>query len=157
MAKLTKAPEEIQNVVQEISSELGLDVLGVDFEALYTDKQKEAAVVKKASQVAEYFSNRSDLVLVMLNEKLFESGVEEKTKYLWLRMAMDVVSYDTEKDRLIIGCPMISIPVGFYEKFKGAAVDACLLAHYTMKQIADKEKEEKARNKENKGRGRKNN
>ena len=144
MGKLKKAPEEVQTIVDEISSELGLETYNVDFEAVYVENQKEAAIVKKASTVAEYLAKRDDLVLVMLNEKLFESDVEDKIKYLWLRMAIDTVSYDPEKDKVKIGCPMLAIPVGFYEKLKGAAIDAALLAHYTLKQIEDQEKQKKA-------------
>ena len=144
MGKLTKAPEEVQELIREISSELRLEMYGVDFEAVYVEGQKDAVVIKKASKVAEYLTNRDDLVLVMLNEKLFEADVESKVKYMWLRMAIDTVSYDTERDRLVIGCPMINIPVGFYEKYKTAAVESALLAHYTLKQIEDQEKQRKA-------------
>ena len=61
---------------------------------------------------------------------------------MWLRMEMDKVSYDTEKDKIVIGCPQITVPVGFYEKFKGAAVDSALLGQYTIAQIEEKKKEE---------------
>ena len=41
-----------------------------------------------------------------------------------------------------IGCPQITVPVGFYEKYKEAAVDSALLGQYTIAQIEDKKREE---------------
>ena len=43
---------------------------------------------------------------------------------------------------MIIGCPQITVPVGFYEKYKGAAVESALLGQYTIAQIEEKKKEE---------------
>ena len=57
-------------------------------------------------------------------------------------MEMEKVSYDTEKDKMIIGCPQITVPIGFYEKYKNAAVDSALLGQYTIAQIEEKKKEE---------------
>lgn len=142
MAKFYKADDDIQEMVEKISSELGLDVLGVDFEALCVERGKEAVSVKRASAVTEYFSKREDLVLVIYNGPMFDL-IEEQDKYLWLRMAMDNVSVDTEKDKIIIGAPSFTIPVGFYEKYKDEAIRAALLQHYTLKQIEDKKKAEK--------------
>ena len=64
MAKFTKASEEIQEIVNEVSNELGFAHLGVDFEALSVEKAKDVVTVSKASKITEYLSNREDLVLV---------------------------------------------------------------------------------------------
>ena len=63
---------------------------------------------------------------------------------MWLRMEMEKIQYDTEKDKMIIGCPQITVPIGFYEKYKEAAVDTALLGQYTIAQIEEKKKEEAA-------------
>jgi hypothetical protein len=57
---------------------------------------------------------------------------------------MEQIAYDSEKEKIVIGCPKIEVPVGMYEKFKGAAVDSALLAQYTLAQIAEKKEQEKA-------------
>lgn len=143
MAKLMKASEEISNMVVEISNELGLAQMGVDFEVLNTAKAKEVVTITKANKVAEILTNRDDLIVVIVYEAAFDR-VDEKTRYMWLRMAMDTISFDYEKDKIILTAPTITVPVGFYEKYKNVAVDNALLAKYTISQIEDEEKQRKA-------------
>lgn len=145
MAKYSKCEEDVQEMVRNIASELGLEQF-MDFEALYVPKAKEVVTVSKASAIAEYLSSREDLILVFIYAEAFDL-VDDKTKDMWLRMALDQISFDSEKDKIIIGCPMISVPVGFYTKYQKSAVDAALLGQLTIQQIEDKKREEKERQK----------
>lgn len=142
MAKFSQASEDIVKIVDEVAEELGLNHF-LDFETLCVAKAKDVVSVSKASSVVEYLSKRDDLILVFVYEKAFDL-VEEKDKYMWIRLALEQVSYDTEKDKVNIGCPSITVPVGCYEKYKNVAVESALLAQYTISQIKDKEAEEKA-------------
>ena len=101
MAKYSKVSEEIENLVIEISNEIGLINYGIDFQPLCVNKAKEVCKIVKANELAEYASNREDLVFILCYEDAFDL-VDEKTKYMWLRMEMDKVSYDTEKDKIVI-------------------------------------------------------
>ena len=163
MAKFFKADESIVKLVDEIANEIGLAQF-VDFETLDVVNLKEVVKIVKANEYAEYLSGREDLILVLVNGEAFdllpdgpdENGVDNK--YMWLRLAMEQIAYDSEKEKIVIGCPKIEVPVGMYEKFKGAAVDSALLAQYTLAQIAEKkeqEKAERAAQKKEKGRKRK--
>jgi hypothetical protein len=156
MAKYTQASETIDRLINEISNDLGLIHYGVDFQPLCVNKAKEVCKIVKANELAEYASERENLVFVVCYEDAFDL-VDEKTKYMWLRTEMDKVSYDTEKDKMVIGCPQITIPVGIYEKFKGAAVDSALLGQYTIAQIEEKKKEEAEQRKALKTKGKKKN
>lgn len=149
-SKYSEASEQIEKLVNDIANELNLINFGVDFQPLCVTKAKEVCKVVKANELAEYASKREDLVFVICHEEAFDM-VDEKTQYMWLRTEMDKVSYDVEKDKLVIGCPQISIPVGMYEKYKGAVVDAALLGQYTIAQIEDKRKEEKQKKTTKKG------
>jgi len=142
MAKFTKASEDIEAIVNDVAQEIGLTNF-MEFEALHMPKAKDVVTVTKASALAEYLSKREDLVLVIVREDAFDL-VDEDTKKLWIRMAMDSVSYDSEKDRITIGVPSITIPVGFYERYKEKAIESALLARYTLSQIEDAEKQRKA-------------
>ena len=150
MAKFFKADESIVKIVDEIANELGLAQYGIDFETLDVVNLKEVVKIVKANEYAEYLSGREDLILVLVNGEAFDllpdgpddNGVDNK--YMWLRLAMDQISYDGEKEKIIIGCPTLAIPVGCYEKYKGAAVDAALLAQYTLAQMAEKKAQERA-------------
>ena len=152
MAKYSQASENIENLVIDISHELGLINYGVDFQPLCVNKAKEVCKIVKANELAEYASNREDLVFVLCYEDAFDL-VDEKTQYMWLRMEMEKVAYDTEKDKMVLGCPQITVPVGVYEKYKEVAVDAALLGQYTLAQIKEKEKEEAAQRKALKTKG----
>ena len=149
MAKFFKADESIVKLVDEISHELGLENY-VDFEVLDTPNLKEVVKVVRANEVAEYLSARENVVLVICNGEAFDllpDGPDENgldNKYMWLRLAMDQIAYDDEKDKIVIGCPTLTIPVGCYEKYKGAAVDSALLAQYTLAQMAEKKAQERA-------------
>lgn len=140
-SKYSEASETIEKLVNDIANELNLINFGVDFQPLCVNKAKEVCKLVRANELAEYASKRDDLVFVICYEDAFDQ-VDEQTQYMWLRTEMDKVSYDTEKDKLVIGCPSITIPVGMYEKYKGAVVDAALLGQYTIAQIEEKKKEE---------------
>jgi hypothetical protein len=144
MGKYSEASKEIEEIVLEISSELGLAQMGIDFQALNVKKSKEVCKVVKANEFAEYVSKRSDLIFVICYEDAFDL-VDEKTKYMWIRMAMENVSYDSEKDKINIGGPQIIIPLGFAEKYGNLAIDSAKLGLYTIAQISEKKKEEAER------------
>ena len=154
MAKYCRCEDEIQELVHEIAGELGLEQF-MDFEALYVPKAKEVVTVSRASAISEYLSNRSDLIVLFLYGEAFDL-VDEKTKYMWIRMAMEQISFDSEKDKIIIGTPTITVPVGFYNKYQKVAVDMALLGQLTIQQIEDKKRQEKEQKKAEKASKKKN-
>jgi hypothetical protein len=153
MAKYSIAPDDIQKIVMDVAQENGLAQIGIDFQAFVTTKGKDVVKVVKANECAEIVSNRTDLVFVLIRQDVFDA-VDEKSQYLWIRMALSTVDYDGEKEKILIGCPMLSVPIKFYEQYGETAVDAALLQNYTLEQVIEKEKEAKAAAKaEKKGRG----
>lgn len=150
MAKFFKADESIVKLVDKIANELALSQNGIDFEVLDVVNLKEVVKIVKANEYAEYLSNRESLVLVLINQEAFdllpegqdENGVDNR--YMWLRLAMDQISYDSEKDKINIGCPTLTIPVGCWEKYGKVTVDSALLAQYTLAQMAERRAEERA-------------
>lgn len=147
MAKFSKVDENIQKLIDDINSEIGLDRYAVEFEGICPSREmKEAVKIVKANEYTEYKTGKEDLLFVLVNEPLFES-VDEQTQYLWLRMAMDTWYYDTEKDKLLQSKDSFTIPVGMYEKFKDVAVNAALLQFHSIKQLKEKRKQEAAEKK----------
>ena len=155
MGKYSDASEEINELVNDISNELGLFHYGVDFQAICVNKSKDVCKVIRANELAEYASQRNDLVFVICYEDAFDL-VDNNTKYMWLRMAMETVSYDNEKGKINIGTPMITVPLGFAEKHGIEAIDAAKLGLYTIAQIAEKKKEEAAQKRAERASKRKN-
>ena len=150
MAKFFKADESIVKLVDQIADELGLAQYGIDFETLDVVNLKEVVKIVKANEYAEYLSGREDLILVLVNGEAFdllpETAPEGEidNRYMWLRLAMDQISYDSEKEKINIGTPSITVPIGVYEKYKNAAVDSALLAQYTLAQMAERKAQERA-------------
>lgn len=142
MGKYSEVSEELDKMVIDISNELGLAQYGIDFEPLCVKKSKDVCKVVKANELAEYATKREDLVFVICYEDAFDI-VDDKTKYMWLRMAMETVSYDFEKDKINIGGPIISVPLNFAEKYGNQAIDAAKLGLYSIAQLEEKNKKTK--------------
>ena len=150
MAKFFKADESIVRLVDEISNELGLGQDGIDFEVLDVVNLKQVVKIVKANEYAEYLSDRENLILVLVNGEAFdllpdgpdENGIDNK--YMWLRLAMDEIAYDSEKEKIIIGAPKLDVTIGCYEKYGKASIESALLAHYTLAQMAEKKAQERA-------------
>ena len=134
MAKYSEASESIENLVVEISNELGLINYGVDFQPLCVKKAKEVCKLVKANELVEYASNRDDLVFVLCYEDAFDQ-VDEKTQYMWLRMEMEKVSYDTEKDEYYKAC-------GFEHIFNYLVLGKIFISHYELKYRGTQEEKE---------------
>lgn len=146
MAKLTMASPDIEKLVQDVATEMGLTQMGVEFQALNTKKAKEVVKVQKASEVTEILSNKETLIVVIVYEEAFDR-VEEKERWMWIRQALDVVSYDSEKDKVSLTTPMVSVPLGFYQTYGNVALQNAELALLTIQQINDEERERKEQEK----------
>jgi hypothetical protein len=147
MAKFTPASEEYQDLVNSVASEMGLKQDGIEFQAFNVKKSKKEVVkIKRASEIEEILGGTEDTIIVILFEEAFDR-VDSTMRREWIRMALEPISYDSEKCKINIGCPMVTVPVGYYEKFKDIAINAALLQQYTLAQIEDERKEEEARRK----------
>lgn len=151
MAKLKIASPDIQKLVQDVVTEAGLSNI-IKFQALSVPKSKEVVKVKKASSDAEALSDKE--VIVIVYEEAFDR-VTESEQLEWLRREISKVSYDVEKDKVVIGCPILSVPLYHYQKFGEKALQSAELALMVVQQIEDEEKLRKAAAKEAKANKRK--
>lgn len=160
--KFTKATEETNEMVTKISQDLGLEGYGVEFEAIYVKKAKEVCKVVKANDYTKYKAEKEDLVFVVCYEDFFE-GIDsmghayasEDDKFKALRLAMEQVSFDPEKEKLIIGCNSVLLPVGYCIN-NDDAVRSALYNATIMAKIQKDKKEEEDRRKGLKKKGKKN-
>ena len=160
--KYTKATEETIEMVTKISQDLGLEGYGVKFEPVYVKKAKEVCKVVKANDFTKYKAKEEDLVFVVCYEDFFE-GIDsmghayasEDDKFKALRIAMEQVSFDPEKEKLIIGCNSVLLPVGYCinndEAVKSALYNATIMAKIQKdkKEEEDKRKALKTKGKNN--------
>lgn len=147
--KYSQATNETIEMVNEISSKLGLDIYGVKFEPVYVKKAKEVCKVVKANDFTKYKAKEEDLVFVVCYEDFFE-GIDsmghayasEEDKFKALRLAMEQVSFDPEKEKLIIGCNSVVLPVGYCINNDDAVKSALYNATIMAKIQQDKKEEE---------------
>ena len=158
MGKFIEATDDIVSIVNDISNELGFEAYGLDVQPLCVTKASEVCKVVKANDLAEYASKRDNLIFVLCYEAAFNGRdrngspfVDDATKYMWIRNAMESISYDSEKGKLSLKCPTLQIPLSFYEKYKETGVNSARLGLYVMSQIADLKKEEAEEKKNKKG------
>ena len=69
-----------------------------------------------------------------------------------VRMAMEQIAFDSEKDKITIGCPMISLPMSFYDRYHEDAVKTAILGQLSIAQWEDEKKKEKEQKKQGKKR-----
>lgn len=160
-SKFSPASEEVSKIVDEIANELGLMNWGIDFQPLYVERAKTPCSVVRANKLAEYASNRDDLVFVLCNKEVFEGTdkaghplCNEQQMYMWIRNEMEKIVYDTERDSFSLNGPSITIPLSFLENMdKMLVVNSSILGLQVMAQLEEIRKEraaeEKARKKEN--------
>ena len=140
--------EELVKLVDKIAEDLDLATY-VDFQVLGTERGKEVVKVVKANDITESITEREDLVAVVIREDAFRL-VDDKTKEMWLRLEMDKVSYDSEKDKVTIGAQCVTVPIGMAEKYGDEAINAAKLGVYTLNQIEDERKSRKQSKKKGK-------
>lgn len=143
MAKLTKASPDIEKLVQDISEEVISSHLGaVEFKVFCTKKAKEIVKISKASALHEADIERENVINVVVYEEAFDRA-DAETQRMWIRMALDPIFYDSEKDKTTIDCPKIIVPLGFYQKHGDEACKSAEFAIHTIQQIEDEEKQRK--------------
>ena len=135
-----------------MANSAGLTSLGITVEAVRVKKCKTYGEVVKGNDLVTLFTGDPDIVCVALYEDLFidpktgESRVDEGTEQYWIDSLLSQISYDNEKEKVVITKPELNVSRSMYEKYKNIAVQKEELAYLTLQQMADqkrKEKEEK--------------
>lgn len=145
MAKFGKASEETQDLVDRIASETGL-VQFMDIETVSVPKSKKVIDIKRCPPLGEHVAGKRDVVCIIVYEKAFER-LDSEQQELLMRDAFNMIYFDSEKDRIVIGCPQIVVSCSGRAKWGERLVNTAETAVYVMQQILDEEKEEKERKK----------
>ena len=135
---LETASQDIIDSVQSIAIELDLDKY-VEF-LVFNNKKKSKEIVKiqRANEVAEYASNKDSLICLFVKENAYYRG-DEQNRYLWLRQAMEKITYDFENDKVALNAPMLSIPLNCYHKYGENALKNAELGIMVLQQVEQEE------------------
>ena len=142
MAKFFELSEENKEVFDTIWDNTGM-VHYVDLKLLGVSKAREVVKVQKTNPQAEYLGKCPDSIICTVYEEAFDR-LDEKGKKLLAEDALSIVSYDSEKDKIIVGAPQIVVTVGGRAKYGEELINVAESAVLAIQQIAEEEAERKA-------------
>lgn len=141
--------EDLEAKVKQRAVELGLKSMGITVEAVRIKKSKTYGEVVKGNDLVTLFTNDPDLVCVALYEELFDK-VDEQTQDYWIESLLSQVSYDNEKEKVVITKPNLNISMGMYNKYGNVAIQKEELSILTIEQIEEEKREKKKAKKKKK-------
>lgn len=142
--------EGLEQKVKDIAASLGIKDWGISVEAIRLKKSRNSiGEIVKANDLVKLFLADDYLVVVALYEDAFDL-VDDATQNMWIESLLTQVSYDSEKDKVIITKPEIQIPLPLLHKYKDIAAQKMELAYHTIQQIEEKKREEKENKKKKK-------
>lgn len=145
MAQFSNLSEENAELIQKISEELGLYNY-VRIEGIGKVKDKQLIKVQLDNPVTKWKTNKPDTVNIFIYEHAFDM-LEDKQKEILIRDAFNQIHFDTEKDKITIGCPHIEVSIDGRAKWGEELLNAAEAGVHAIIQIEEEEKEEKERQK----------
>ena len=142
MAKLFDSSEYVVEMARNEFSECGLESYGMFLKVISTSKAKDIVTVTKASAMTEYVSKQEDMIIVTVYEKAFER-LDEPVQKLFIEAAFSCISYDSEKDRVLIDKSQAAMIHRMRHKYGNEVLDKLELNELVVAQIEDEEKAEK--------------
>lgn len=142
MGKIFETDENIVKMVEQEFGKTGLETYGLNLRVMSVSSQRDIIKVSKASASTEFMMKKDDIIQVFVYERAFNCLDDESANML-LEMAFSSVSYDTSKDKVSIESNPFVPLFGMRKKY-GDKIDNILESSYILiKQIAEKEKEDK--------------
>lgn len=151
MGKFSRDLDELlEKKVKTLAREMHITDWGINVEAIRLKKsKKEVGTVLKANDLVTLFTGDESLVAVALYEEAL-NRMDSQNQDLVIRSLLSQISYDADKDKIVITKPELQISLGMYRQFGDIAVKSAELQLLTLAQIADEEKEKKANAKKKK-------
>ena len=146
MSKFGTVSDETQELIEKIATEINI-IDWMDIKSVSTPKSKKLIEIKRCPPLGEYVAGKRDVVCVIVYERAFDMLSKEQQEIL-MRDAFNGVAYDSEKDKIVIGCPQINVSCGGYLKWGDKVISAAVNAVGVIQQIIEDEKEEKERAKQ---------
>lgn len=142
--------ESLEKKVKTLAREMHITDWGINVEAIRLKKsKKEVGTVLKANDLVTLFTGDESLVAVALYEEAL-NRMDSQNQDLVIRSLLSQISYDADKDKIVITKPELQISLGMYRQFGDIAVKSAELQLLTLAQIVDEEKEKKANAKKKK-------
>lgn len=134
--------EKYEKKIREMVSSTGLRENGVTIEPIRLNSKKSFGEIIKSNEFVTLFTGDPSMIGLAVNEELFDT-LDDQTVTILIESLLSQISYDEEKDKVIISKPEINVGLGMLHKYKEVAVQKIEAAYYGLQQIEQKKKEEK--------------
>ena len=156
MAKLFKTSDDVYEFITNEWEQTDASKIGVRLKVISTSKARQILKLSKVSATTEYLIREQDVVTLVVYEDAWDK-LSDVDKTLLLRGLFSVVSYDTEKERIVIDnrpyADLFNMRHSkdangneYLDKYDNTLETCSLL----LQQIEEQEKEEKMRKAEEK-------
>lgn len=137
MSRIFETDKDIANLVEERFSATGLDTIGLNLRVMSVTKQRDVVKANKATDATEFLIDTHGTVQVFVYEGVFSTLDEETQKFL-IDMALSNISYNSEKDKIVVESnPYVSL-FGMRKKFGDRADELLEASYLAIKQFEDK-------------------
>lgn len=144
--KFGEISEDVKDLLDEVIEGTGLfNYMNIYYYSV--DKQKTVIKVSKLNPLAETVAKKPDSVIITVRESIFERLSPNQQKML-VEDAMSQVLYDTEKEKISIESPAITMTASGWRKYGKELADTYELCLLTAQQLEEEEKEAKEAMKE---------
>jgi hypothetical protein len=147
MAKLFDTSEDVKELIQEKFEDAGLSPYGINLKIISVAKAKELFKVTKASAATEFIAKKDSMVTVFVYEAAFDR-LDDEAKNMLTEMALSNVSYDSEKDRILVDTNPFNQIYGMRKKYGNTILDKMETASIIIAEIEEEEKAAKQAEKE---------
>ena len=142
MSKIFETDESIVNLARDRFEDTGLAHYGVDLKVMSLTKANQLVKVSKASATTEFLAKTSDCIQMFIYEEAFDK-LDEKSNNLILEGALSIVSYDTEKERIVIDNAPFAEIFNMRRKYGDLYTDLLESTFELIKSIEEQKKEER--------------
>ncbi len=142
MGKIFETEESIVKLARDKFEDTGMAHYGVDLKVMSLTKANQLVKVSKASATTEFLAKTSDCIQMFIYEEAFDQ-LDEASKKLILEGALSIVSYDTEKEKIIIDNTPFAEIFNMRRKYGDAYTDLLESTFEMIKSIEEQKKEER--------------
>jgi hypothetical protein len=139
MAKFFETSEDIKNLALAKFEDTGLPQMGIELKLISVTKSKNVLKASKAGATVQYLTKK-DAFLVIYEEAFDRLTDEYKEKLM--EGALSNISYDTEKDKLIVESDVAKELFRMRRKYNDY-VDIMETSYAVISEIEDEEKQRK--------------
>jgi ABC-type branched-subunit amino acid transport system substrate-binding protein len=139
MAKFFETSADIAELAQDKFEDTGLAQMGIQLKVISVTKAKNVLKASKAGATIQYLTKK-DAILIVCEEVFDRLSDEYKEKLM--EGALSNISYDTEKDKLIVETDIAKEIFRMRQKYENY-VDMLEASYIVAQQIEDEEKQRK--------------